>query len=224
MKGAVMVYAVIVAGGSGSRIGGKVPKQFLEIGGKSILRRTVEAFEKAPSVGGIVLVVPTDYLGKCREEYTRGGAFSKMKAVVPGGDCRGESVRAGLSCCGGADAVMVHDGARPFVSQDIIARTAEALVENEAVIVAVPSKDTVKIVDEEGFVVETPARKNCFMVQTPQAFKYDAIVKAYEAAGEDLSAFTDDSMVYEAAGLGRVKVIEGSYENKKITTPDDLKG
>ena len=132
---------------------------------------------------------------------------------------------AGLLACPEADYVLIHDGARPFVTEDIIKRTVEAVYEYKACAVGVPSKDTVKIVDKDGFISSTPLRKNVWNIQTPQAFEYPLIRAAYEIAKDsEMEHITDDAMVVEGTRLSRVKVIMGAYENIKITTPDDLKG
>ena len=150
--------------------------------------------------------------------------FSKVTRIVAGGKERYHSVYQGLKAAGGADYVLIHDGARPFVSDDIISRTIEAVKKEKACVVAMPVKDTIKIANEDHYAIETPNRSKVWMIQTPQAFSYDLILHAYEkvlASGD--AVITDDAMVLEKAENIPVKLVQGSYTNIKITTPEDMK-
>ena len=149
--------------------------------------------------------------------------ISKVKAIVEGGKERYHSVFEGLKQTSDADYVLIHDGARPFVNQDIIRRCMLEGPEYQACVVGMPVKDTIKIADEEGYAKQTPDRKNVWMIQTPQTFSYALIYEAYEEMlkTED-TAITDDAMVLERIKGKKSKLIEGSYRNIKITTPEDL--
>ena len=146
-----------------------------------------------------------------------------MRKIVHGGAERYLSVYEGLCAINNTDVVLIHDGARPFVTEDIIERTIDAAVKYGSGIAAVPSKDTVKIVDENHFAVQTPSRDCVWMMQTPQTFRYQDIRQAYEKVLErQIQNITDDAMVLELALQKPVKIVEGSYFNLKVTTPEDL--
>ena len=149
--------------------------------------------------------------------------ISKVKAIVEGGKERYHSVFEGLKQTSDADYVLIHDGARPFVNQDIIRRCMQEVQKYQACVVGMPVKDTIKIADEGGYAKQTPDRKNVWMIQTPQTFSYALIYEAYEEMlkTED-TAITDDAMVLERIKGKKSKLIEGSYRNIKITTPEDL--
>lgn len=213
--------AVIVAGGQGTRIEGKLPKQFLNLGDRPILAHCVQRFESCQMVDQIVLVVPEDYLGYCSEVIVDQYDFRKVKKIVCGGKERQDSVHLGLKACPkGTRVVAIHDGVRPFVSSQKISESIGLCEEKKAVILAVPAKDTVKRV-EGNSVVTTLDRRKLWLVQTPQVFDYSLILDAYERAIEDGFAGTDDAMLVERLGH-RVTVVEGEYQNIKITTAEDL--
>ena len=150
--------------------------------------------------------------------------FSKVRHIITGGKERYDSSYAGILECPNSDYVFIHDAARPYITEEILIRTAEEVQKHLAVAVGVPSKDTIKIVDDDGFVTDTPLRKNVWNIQTPQAFSYSLIRAAYEIMLEEgMQGITDDAMVVEASRLARVKLVMGAYTNIKITTPDDLK-
>lgn len=215
-----MNTAIILAAGRGTRLGGDVPKQFLPLGGEPLICRTVRVFQNSPHIDEIVLVTNADYVGFCKEALA---AFSKVSAIVEGGAERYDSVMAGLLACPNADYVFIHDGARPFVTDAILANLVNALLECPAAIAGIPAKDTVKLVDEEGTVVATPPRASCRLVQTPQAFDAELIRRAYAILRKkSLAGITDDAMVMEAAGLCEVRIVEGDERNFKITTKADL--
>ena len=214
--------AIVLAAGSGKRMTSKVHKQYLIIQDRPVLYYSLKAFEDS-AVDEIVLVVGKGEEEFCRKEIVDKYGISKVKAIVEGGKERYHSVFEGLKQTSDADYVLIHDGARPFVNQDIIRRCMQEVQKYQACVVGMPVKDTIKIADEEGYAKQTPDRKNVWMIQTPQTFSYALI---YEAYGEMLktedTAITDDAMVLERIKGKKSKLIEGSYRNIKITTPEDL--
>ena len=149
--------------------------------------------------------------------------FDKVRAVISGGKERYDSVYAGLCACQNTDYVFIHDGARPFVTEEILQRGFAAVQDTGACAAGMPSKDTVKLADAAGYVAETPERSRVWNVQTPQIFRYALIRSAYDAIQKkDMSKITDDAMVAEQEAGVKVRLFEGSYRNIKITTPEDL--
>lgn len=214
--------AVVLAGGSGKRMNSKVHKQYLLIKEKPILYYSLKAFEES-AVDEIVLVVGDKEKDYCRQEIVEKYGLKKVKAIVTGGKERYHSVFEGLKAIETADYVLIHDGARPFVDNEIISRTMLAVKKYKSCVVGMPVKDTIRIADEEQYAKETPQRKYVWMVQTPQAFSYSLIYDAYEKMLQnENTAITDDAMVLESMTSHRVRLIEGSYRNIKITTPEDL--
>ena len=214
--------AIVLAAGSGKRMNSKVHKQYLIIQDRPVLYYSLKAFEDS-AVDEIVLVVGKGEEEFCRREIVDKYGISKVKAIVEGGKERYHSVFEGLKQTSDADYVLIHDGARPFVNQDIIRRCMQEVQKYQACVVGMPVKDTIKIADEEGYAKQTPDRKNVWMIQTPQTFSYALIYEAYEEMlkTED-AAITDDAMVLERTKGKKSKLIEGSYRNIKITTPEDL--
>ena len=214
--------AIVLAAGSGKRMNSKVHKQYLIIQDRPVLYYSLKAFEDS-AVDEIVLVVRKGEEKFCRKEIVDKYGISKVKAIVEGGKERYHSVFEGLKQTSDADYVLIHDGARPFVNQDIIRRCMQEVQKYQACVVGMPVKDTIKIADEEGYAKQTPDRKNVWMIQTPQTFSYALIYEAYEEMlkTED-TAITDDAMVLERIKGKKSKLIEGSYRNIKITTPEDL--
>ena len=214
--------AIVLAAGSGKRMNSKVHKQYLIIQDRPVLYYSLKAFEDS-AVDEIVLVVGKGEEKFCRKEIVDNYGISKVKAIVEGGKERYHSVFEGLKQTSDADYVLIHDGARPFVNQDIIRRCMQEVQKYQACVVGMPVKDTIKIADEEGYAKQTPDRKNVWMIQTPQTFSYALIYEAYEEMlkTED-TAITDDAMVLERIKGKKSKLIEGSYRNIKITTPEDL--
>ena len=200
----------------------QVHKQYLIIQDRPVLYYSLKAFEDS-AVDEIVLVVGKGEEEFCRKEIVDKYGISKVKAIVEGGKERYHSVFEGLKQTSDADYVLIHDGARPFVNQDIIRRCMQEVQKYQACVVGMPVKDTIKIADEEGYAKQTPDRKNVWMIQTPQTFSYALIYEAYEEMlkTED-TAITDDAMVLERIKGKKSKLIEGSYRNIKITTPEDL--
>ena len=200
-----------------------VQKQFLVLQGKPLLYYSLECFQKSEEIDDIILVTGKECIDFCKKEIIELYGFTKVSAVVSGGKERYDSVYAGLCACKNTDYVFIHDGARPFVTEEILKRTKEAVLKFQACVVGMPSKDTVKIADENGMVEETPKRSRVWSIQTPQAFSYDLIKKAHECArAHCMDEITDDAMVIEAYTQVPVRLVKGSYENIKITTPDDL--
>ena len=214
--------AIVLAAGSGKRMNSKVHKQYLIIQDRPVLYYSLKAFEDS-AVDEIVLVVGKGEEKFCRKEIVDKYGISKVKAIVEVGKERYHSVFEGLKQTSDADYVLIHDGARPFVNQDIIRRCMQEVQKYQACVVGMPVKDTIKIADEEGYAKQTPDRKNVWMIQTPQTFSYALIYEAYEEMlkTED-TAITDDAMVLERIKGKKSKLIEGSYRNIKITTPEDL--
>jgi 2-C-methyl-D-erythritol 4-phosphate cytidylyltransferase len=215
----VSVWAIVPAAGTGERFGGDKPKPFADLGGKPVIVRTLEVFEHCGLVGGVVLVVHQDWL-KDYKELVAAHRLKKVKAVIVGGDTRTQSVRNGLLALGvDADVVMVHDGVRPLVTPAVIAAGLAAVRDAGAVIAAVPVKPTIKVIDPKTrTVAETLDRELLWEVQTPQIFDRKVLEKAY---AEDRDGATDDAALVERSGF-KVGVFMGSYENVKITTPEDL--
>ncbi|MBP1744672.1 MAG: 2-C-methyl-D-erythritol 4-phosphate cytidylyltransferase [Firmicutes bacterium] len=213
--------AVIVAAGKGKRMGTGKNKQFIDIKGKPVLCRTLEAFSRCPAVDEIVLVCAGDEIGYCRDEIVGKYGFEKVKSIVSGGTERQDSVYSGLSAVKGRGIVLIHDGARPFVTNKIINDGIRFAEEYGASACGVTPKDTIKVKGESGFSECTLDRSRLFSVQTPQCFKIDLILGCYEKLMDEEIIFTDDTSVAEHFGH-KVYLYEGSYENIKITTPEDL--
>ncbi|MDQ0418240.1 2-C-methyl-D-erythritol 4-phosphate cytidylyltransferase [Croceifilum oryzae] len=213
------VGVVIPAAGQGKRMGSKVSKQFLLLDGQPILVHTLRLFETHPQVDEIILVMKKEEI-RGTEEMLRSYGFAKVKAIVEGGKERQESVHMGLQHCQ-SDWILIHDAVRPFVTHEALDRLIREVKVTKAAILAVPVKDTIKQINSEGWVTSTPARSELISVQTPQGFSRDLIVQAHEKALEDPNWATDDSMLIEQIGFP-VKVVEGEYNNIKITTPEDL--
>ncbi len=212
------VTAIVAAGGRGVRHGGARPKQFLSLGGRPILQRSVEAFFSSDRIADVVVALPPD-LAASVPDYLRNSP--KPLEVVAGGDRRQDSVaNAFARVSSAADVVVIHDAARPLVSSDLIGRTVDAAARYGAAIAALPSTDTVKRSDANRFIVETIPRNEIFLAQTPQAFRIDVLRDALALAGASTDA-TDEAMLAERAGH-RVHLVEGDPRNLKITTADDL--
>ena len=210
------VGAVIVAAGKGERMG-EVDKLFALLGGKPLLARATQAFQKCRLVEQIVVVVSGEKEELCRR-LVAGGEWSKVSNVCLGGRRRQDSVAAGLKQLNNCHWVVIHDGARPLVTVDLIERGLEAAKETGAAIAAVPVTDTIKLAGDDRIVHQTPPRQNLWAVQTPQVFRLDIISEAYKKANDDV---TDDASLVEQLGY-KVKLYPGTYDNIKITTPEDM--
>ena len=215
--------AIVLAAGQGKRMHSRIQKQFLEIGGKPILYYSMKCFQESPLIRDIILVTGEDMISYCQKEIVEKYGFTKVSKVTAGGKERYDSVYAGLLCCQDTDYVYIHDGARPFVTEEMIQRGYEAVKRTNACVMGMPSKDTVKLADPSGYIKETPDRKIVWNIQTPQIFSYELIRGAYESIRQkDMSNVTDDAMVVEQETGTKILLVEGSYQNIKITTPEDL--
>lgn len=216
-------FAVIVAAGTGRRMGGPVSKQYMDLCGRPVLAWTIDAFQKSPRITGIILVVTPGQEAYVQLHIVNAYHFSKVRKVCAGGRERYDSVYIGLQAAAGCDYVFIHDGVRPFVTEEIIERGYLVAQEYGSAVCGVPSKDTVKIVDTGGCIEETPLRSRVWNVQTPQIFRYDLIRKAYDRMQDfDRTGITDDAMILETMGGSKIRMFTGSYENIKITTPEDF--
>ncbi|MEI6152898.1 MAG: 2-C-methyl-D-erythritol 4-phosphate cytidylyltransferase [Deltaproteobacteria bacterium] len=214
--------AIVLAGGAGKRMGTATNKQFLLLDNKPIIVRTLQIFEECRPVDGVYLVVNQKDLPIMQEEILETYKFNKVVKLVIGGRLRQDSVRNGLEAIENpCDIVIIHDGARPFVSPSFIEKGIFLMEMFDAVIPALPVKDTIKTVSKEGFVIKTLERDSLWNIQTPQTFKYDLIIKAYRDGMNKKLYGYDDATFLEHMGK-KVKVIEGSPYNIKITTPEDL--
>ena len=240
--------AIVLAAGRGKRMNSKVAKQYLLLQNKPVLYYALKQFEDS-FIDDIILVTGADDIAYCNEEIMEKYGFTKVRRVVVGGKERYHSVYQGLLAAGellkkqagisggvqstvdyGKEAcIYIHDGARPFINEEILARARQSVEQYGSGVVGMPVKDTIKIVDEAGFAISTPKRSLVWQVQTPQCFLYSVIMPAYtelitresELLAQGI-AITDDAMVVELLGGSQVKLVEGSYENIKITTPEDL--
>ena len=215
--------AIVLAAGRGSRMRSKVQKQYMMIGSYPVLYYSLKQFEYFEGVDEVILVTGEEEILYCKEQIVEAYGLKKVRQIIPGGAERYHSVYQGLCALKNCDYVFIHDGARPFISEEILERGLTGVQETGACVIGMPSKDTVKIADEDGFVKETPDRKNVWTIQTPQIFSYRLIRDAHESIRKkDMSAITDDAMVVEQETGVRVRLAEGSYQNIKITTPEDL--
>lgn len=215
--------AIVLAAGQGKRMKSNVQKQYLLIKDKPVLYYTLKAFETSPLISEIILVTGKEEMEYCRKEIVEKYGFQKVHKITAGGKERYHSVYQGIQVIDEADYVFIHDGARPFVDGEIIERVCAAVEEHQACVVGMPAKDTIKIADEACFAVRTPDRRRIWQIQTPQVFEYHLIKNAYEKLMErEPEGITDDAMVVETMTEHKVKLVEGSYRNIKITTPEDL--
>ena len=241
---------VVLAAGQGKRMNSAVAKQYLLLDGKPLIYYALKAFEESPA-DAVVLVTGADELSYCREEIVEAFGFQKVCRIVPGGKERYHSVYAGLKAladegfragraggAGGAisadtaggtlrdeDIVLIHDGARPLVSSEVISRAMEGASVYGACVTAMPVKDTIKVANEAEFAESTPRRSLLWQIQTPQAFSFPLIFQAYKklfSREEYQKEITDDAMVVETMTDRSVKLIRGDYSNMKVTTPEDM--
>lgn len=218
------IGAVILAGGQGRRMQSQVQKQYMLLGGRPLIAYALEVFENSP-VDEIVLVSGAGEEDYVRREIIEPMGLKKVTAVVAGGKERFHSVYEGLKALEACDYVLIHDGARPLVTKEIIESAIEGAAAEGACVVGMPVKDTIKVSDAKGYAVDTPDRRLLWQIQTPQAFSYPLVKGAYDRLMENETlqhGITDDAMVVETCTAARVKLVEGSYENLKITTPEDL--
>jgi 2-C-methyl-D-erythritol 4-phosphate cytidylyltransferase len=216
------VIALLPAAGMGRRMAAGMNKQYLLLGGMPLLARTVAVFEQAPFIDASYIISPEDEIPQCRREVVAAYGFAKVQGIVAGGTERQHSVLNGLRAMAGADddVVLIHDGVRPFVPEQVLQRAIEVARATDGALVAVPVKDTVKVV-HRGIVRDTPVRDTLWLAQTPQAFRYDSIMAAHEVAEAEGFLGTDDASLVERLGK-KVHIVLGDYRNIKITTPEDL--
>ena len=224
------VAVLIAAAGSGKRMGSGLSKQYRTLGGMPILSRAVMAFDCHPLVDSIYIIGRKDELDYCRREMVTPYGFSKVRDLVEGGKERQDSVRNGLDALEDEALVLIHDGARPFITEDVITRTVREAVERGAAIAAVPSKDTIKVAASEPtaedeppvrYFTETPDRSTLYQIQTPQGFRREIIEEAFAKAASENFYGTDDAVLVERTGK-RVYLVMGDYKNIKITTAEDM--
>ena len=212
--------ALILASGTGERSGLNQPKQFFEVGGKTLLELSVEAFDKHTEIDGIIVVSHPDFIEKTKELVCR---YGKVLKVIAGGATRQESSYNGVFAVSEAENVLIHDAVRAFVSENIITACIEGLIEHSAVCAAVEASDTVLEVDEQGKILAVPPRKFLRCAQTPQCFKLNLIKQAHEFARVNNKSVTDDCGLVLASNLADVYVVAGSCDNIKITYPRGFK-
>lgn len=220
--------AVVLAAGSGKRMGSSTKKQYMLIDGRPVIYYSLKAFQDS-FVDEIVLVVSPGDVTFCKKEIVEKYRFDKVHYVVEGGKERYHSVAIGLDAASFCDYVFIHDGARPMLTEEILNRSFECVKKHDACVVGMPVKDTIKIADVEGNIASTPNRNLVWTVQTPQVFAYPLIAEAYrklilkeQELVQNGIVITDDAMVVETLTGHPVKLIAGSYENIKITTPEDI--
>ena len=218
--------AIVLSGGTGKRMNSDIPKQYMMLKDKPVLAHSLLAFEQSP-VDDIVIVCGAGDEEYIIKEFVEKYGLSKVSAVCEGGAERYNSVYNGLKACKDTDYVLIHDGARPYVSDEIIKRNIEEVQIYKAVVTSVKATDTVKIADDNGFVISTPERKSVYFMQTPQTFEYKLALDSYSKLIEELEKevkvqVTDDAQVVEMYSEIKVKLIEGDYSNIKITVPKDL--
>lgn len=220
-KEKTFVAAVVVAAGSGTRMGTDTPKQFLEVGGKPVLAYTLEKFQNNPRISEIVVVTREDSIVVCKDIADIWG-ISKLSVITVGGTTRQESVKNGISQLSQSDGyVLIHDGARPLVSDAAIDACIDSVIENRAAAIGVKVKDTVKYSADGKFIAKTVDRSRLWLIQTPQAFDIQLICECHKKAVYEGFEATDDCMLAEHYGI-KVALVEGEYENIKITSPSDI--
>jgi 2-C-methyl-D-erythritol 4-phosphate cytidylyltransferase / 2-C-methyl-D-erythritol 2,4-cyclodiphosphate synthase len=214
--------AIIPAGGAGKRLKAHIAKQFLLLDALPVLVHTLKVFQESIQIDDIILALPPDDIIAVRQELIEKYGLTKLTAVVAGGEERQDSVKNCLNAITGiCDFVVVHDAVRPFVTEELISRVIDAASDTGAASTGVKTKDTIKEVKEDDIVLSTVPRHNLWLTQTPQAFKYELLKEAYSAAYNEKYYGTDDASLVERIGK-KVKMVEGSYENIKITTKEDM--
>jgi len=220
----VKTVAVLLAGGSGTRMGGNLPKQFLEVKGKTILEWSIIAFSEHPLVDEIAIVIRPDFVEDAQTIVSRGG-YTKVRHILPGGKERYDSSLAAIRAYEDDETrLLLHDAVRPLVSERIITDCIKSLEQYEAVDVAIPATDTIIQVNEQGDICQVPPRSTLRNVQTPQGFRRGTIRKAYEIALQDpnFQATDDCGVVFRYLPDTPIHVVGGETTNIKITYPEDL--
>ena len=214
--------AVIVSAGKGHRFMEGRKKQFHLLAEKPILAHTLDKFETCPLIHSIFLVVGQEDMGYCMKEIIEKYKYRKISQIIPGGKQRQDSVKNGIDALPeGVDVVVIHDGVRPLVTREMIEESIRSAIRFQAVIFAMPVKETIKMAHPDGTVIKTLDRESLWQVQTPQTFQVNLIKEAYHRAIEDGFVGTDDASLVERMGI-KVHILPGSYTNIKITTPEDL--
>ncbi len=214
--------ALIVAGGSGSRVGAPLPKQFLPLLGRPLITYTLNTFDQSPSIHDIYLTLPENYLSYFDQQILKNHSYSKLRKILPGGKTRQESTQKGFEAIlPKTDLVLIHDGARPLVSINLIESCVEATHRYGAALVALSATDTIKEVREDGFLSHTHDRKKIYHAQTPQGFRYEILKEAVEWAEKKQFTGTDEASLVEALGKP-VKIVDGEATNLKITSALDF--
>ncbi|PKM50107.1 MAG: 2-C-methyl-D-erythritol 4-phosphate cytidylyltransferase [Firmicutes bacterium HGW-Firmicutes-7] len=223
MRKSKKIGVIIAAAGQGKRMKNDVSKQYIEIDGKPIVAYTIEKFQKSNLVDEIILVVGENEIGYIEKYIKNRYNFTKVKSIVSGGKDRQDSVFEGIKVLSDdVDIILVHDGVRPMIDVEAIDYIIEETIKYKACIFGVNAKDTIKVVDEYKNVADTPDRNLLYAIQTPQAFEKGLLLNAYKRSMKEGFRGTDDSMLVERFTDIKVKVVEGSYMNIKITTPEDL--
>lgn len=215
--------AVVLAAGQGRRLGSDTPKTYLPIAGRPLVLRTLDRIFSAASVEEVILVVAADQIARCAQMLRADPALrDRAWLLQSGGATRQQSARCGLGRVGAqADIVVIHDGARPFVSPGLIDRCVDAAAEKQAVVVGLPVRDTIKVVAPDGWIQSTPERSALWEIQTPQVFERELIVSAHQWAEREGVEVTDDATIVERSGTP-VYVLEGERTNFKITQAEDV--
>jgi 2-C-methyl-D-erythritol 4-phosphate cytidylyltransferase len=215
--------AIIVAAGEGRRVGGDIPKAFIDLCGRPVILRTLDRFFAARAIGKVVLVVAADQFSRTEAVLRSDSALANRHwELQSGGATRQKSVKRGLEMTGNdADVIAIHDGVRPFVSPALIDRSVQAAYDKGAVVVGLPVRDTIKLVSSDRWIESTPRRSGLWEIQTPQVFRREIILEAHGWAERERFEATDDAMLVEKRG-GKIYVLQGEVTNIKITLPDDL--
>ena len=227
-----MVSAIVLAGGSGNRMNSSTAKQYMELCGIPVVVHALKTFQLSELVDEIVLVIRKEDMEYAGAELVGKYGLTKVAQIIPGGKERFDSVWQGVQATAHfsfapdgeeQNVILIHDGARPFVSERMIRDSVAAALKYGACTVAVPVKDTIKVVNREGFGIDTPDRSSLYQVQTPQTFRREVIVEAHEHFhAEPRPGITDDTMLVEEYLKKNIYIVEGDYRNLKITTPEDM--
>lgn len=220
--------AIVLAAGRGTRMNSAVQKQYLLVNGYPVLYYSLNVFQRSQWIDEIILVTGKEEMDFCKKEIVERYQLTKVKHIIPGGKERYHSVYNGLTQITEEGYVFIHDGARPCIDEELLQRAMQAAEKYRACVVGMPVKDTIKISDADGFATHTPPRSLVWQIQTPQVFETGLVKNCYEKLMREMEttadvSVTDDAMVVERESDVKVKLVEGSYSNIKITTPEDLR-